>query len=398
MSLTDRLIRRLLPQDGEAHPAELRARLGLLAALVGIIVNLLLAVGKLVTGLLVQSVAIRGDAVNNFSDSISSAIALVSFRMSQKPADRRHPFGHARVEYFASTIVAVLILLIAAVQFRDSVARIRAPGVIPLSPVVFVVLTASILLKVGLYFFYRSLARRIDSQLLMATAVDSLSDVLATAAVLAASCLSPALGFDLDGYLGIAVAGFIAWSGIGILRDTADHTLGTAPPPEFVSRIEAYLSRCEIVLGVHDIIVHAYGPGRNFVTADVEVDARSDLLAAHDRLDNLERNAMLDLGINLSIHMDPIVLDDPETSRLYELTKRTVQGLDPRLSIHDFRVVPGPARTNLIFDVGCPDELKKEDCQLHERIIDALREHDPNWNIVVTVDSSFVARPSTRLR
>lgn len=398
MSLTDRLIRRFLSLDEEARPAQERARLGFLAAVVGIVVNLMLAAGKLVTGLLVHSVAIRGDAVNNFSDSVSSAITLASFRLSQKPADRRHPFGHARVEYFASTIVAVLILLIAVGQFRDSLARIRAPGIILLTPVVLVVLTASILLKIGLYFFYRRLARRIDSQLLAATAVDSLADVLATGAVLVASCLSPALGFDLDGYLGIAVAGFIAWSGIGILRDTADHTLGTAPPPEFVSQIEEYLSRCEIVLGVHDIIVHAYGPGRNFVTADVEVDARIDLLAAHDRLDNLERNAMLDLGIFLSIHMDPIVLDDPETSRLYELTKRTVQELDPRLSIHDFRVVSGPARTNLIFDVSCPDELEKEDCRLHERIIDALREHDPSWNIVVTVDSSFVVRPSTHLR
>ncbi|MDI9471183.1 MAG: cation diffusion facilitator family transporter [Bacillota bacterium] len=398
MTLPDRLIRRLLPANGEAHPAQLRARLGLLAALVGIIVNLLLAAGKLVTGLLVQSVAIRGDAINNFSDSLSAAIALASFRLSQKPADRRHPFGHARVEYFASTIVAVLILLIAVRQFSDSVARIREPSVIPLSPVVFLVLTASILLKVGLYFFYRSLARRIDSQLLAATAVDSLSDVLATGAVLVASCLSPVLGFDLDGYLGIAVAGFIAWSGIGILRDTADHTLGTAPPPELVSQIETYLRRNPIVLGVHDIIVHTYGPGRNFVTADVEVDARSDLLATHNSLDNLERNAMLDLGIQLSIHMDPIVLDDPETSRLYQLTKETVRSLDPRLSIHDFRVVSGPSQTNLIFDVSCPDELENADCQLNERIIRALHEHDPSWNIVVTIDSSYVTRPSTRLR
>lgn len=398
--LGEGLIRRYVANYDAPQQPEVRANYGKLTALVGIVSNVLLFLSKLITGILVGSVAIRGDAINNLSDTLNSIISLVSFRMSRKPADAEHPYGHARVEYFASTIVAVVILYIALQQFLDSVERIRAPQDNPLSPIAIAVLLASILVKLWLYHFNLDIGRRLSSQLIRANAVDSLADVLATSAVLISAVLSPLIDADLDGYMGIAVALFIAWSGIGILRDTADSTVGTPPSAELVERIESYVLAHDGILGVHDLVVHSYGPGRTFATLDVEVDAQNELLAVHELIDNIERNFVLDHNIQLVLHVDPVRRDDPEQTRLYELTKARVARIDERLHVHDFRLVQGPERLNLIFDVACPEDedFVLEDREVRKRIIDDLRSIDPSWNIVVTVESHYLAKPSTKLR
>ncbi len=381
--MTEFLIRRFAAGD---DMEQMRQRCGKLGGVVGILVNLLLSGGKLAAGLLAGSVAITADAVNNLSDAGSSVISLVSFRLAARPADKEHPFGHARIEYVASMIVAGLILLLGVELLRSSVERIITPEETAFSWLTVGVLVFSILMKLWLYHFNITMGRRIGSQLMEATAADSLSDVLATGGVLLSTILSPLLGVPLDGWMGLVVAAFILRSGIGIIREALDKILGEAPTGELVREIEDYVRSYDGVVDCHDLVVHNYGPGRCFASVHAEVPASSDIMASHDVIDNIERDIFRDKNIHLVIHMDPVVVDDADVDRRREQVRQVLAGIGGELSFHDFRMVSGPTHTNMIFDVVAPFGFPLSDEQLCQRIQEGARALDPTLYTVVTVD------------
>ena len=381
--VTEFLIRRFASGGGEES---LREKFGRLGGAVGILVNLLLFAGKFIAGTLAGSVAITADAVNNLSDAGSSVISLVSFRLAARPADKEHPFGHARIEYVASMAVAVLILFLGVELIQTSVERIIAPEETAFSWLTLGVLVFSILMKLWLYRFNLTLGRRIGSQLMEATAANSLSDVLSTAGVLLSALLSPVLGIPLDGWMGLVVAVFILRSGVGIIREALDKILGDAPTGELVREIEDYVRSYDGVVDCHDLVVHNYGPGRCFASVHAEVPASSDIMASHDIIDNIERDILRDKNIHLVIHMDPVVTDDAEVDRLRELVRQVLQEISPELSFHDFRMVSGPTHTNMIFDVVAPYGFFLSDSQLRSRIQEDVRARDASLYTVVTVD------------
>lgn len=388
--MTDFLIRRFIPRWEAAHDPVVRQRYGRLGSIVGILVNLLLSAGKLVAGALARSVAITADGVNNLSDAGSSLVSLVSFRLASRPADEEHPFGHARIEYLSSMAVAVLILLLGVELAQSSLKKIVSPQEISFSWLSVWVLGISILAKLWLFCFARSLARRIDSQLMAASAADSLSDVLATGAVLFSTLFSPLLGFSLDGWMGALVAVFILRSGVGIIREAMDQLLGEAPTGELVAEIESYVRSYEGVVDCHDLVVHSYGPGRCFATVHAEVPASRDIMTSHDIIDNIERDILREKGIHLVIHIDPIVTDDAEVDRHRQLVRQVLSDLGDELTFHDFRMVTGPSHTNLIFDVSAPFRFPLSDGELCRLIQERVKEQEKNLFTVITIDRRAV--------
>lgn len=384
--MTELLIRRFIPRWEAVQDPAVRRQYGRLGSIVGILVNLLLSAGKLLAGFLSGSVAITADGVNNLSDAGSSVISLVSFRLAARPADEEHPFGHARMEYLSSIAVAVLILFLGAELLQSSVKKIFSPEQTVFSWLSVGVLVLSILAKLWLYRFARSLGRRIDSQLMAAAAADSLSDVLATGAVLVSAVLSPFLGFSLDGWMGALVAVFILRAGVGIIREAMDKLLGEAPTRELVAEIEGYVRSYDGVVDCHDLVVHSYGPGRCFATVHAEVPASRDIMASHDIIDNIERDILRDKGIHLVIHMDPIVTDDAEVDRHRRLLGEVLAGIGEELTFHDFRMVPGPSHTNLIFDVSAPFRFPLSDGELCRLIRERVKAREQNLFVVITVD------------
>lgn len=366
-----------------------RQQYGRLSSLVGIVVNLVLFAGKFTVGTLFHSIAMTGDAVNNLSDAGSSVISLASFKLSSKPADKNHPFGHARIEYIASSIVALLILMIGVELIKTSVAKIMAPDAVTFSWLTLAVLAGSILSKLWLYSFNRTLGRRIHSSMMLATAADSLTDVLATGAVLVSMLLSPLLQFQLDGYIGTLVALLILYSGIRILKETLDRILGQGPTAATIQLIDDFIRSYGGVTGLHDLVVHDYGPQRSYASVHVEVDAAVDILESHDLIDNIERDIRERHGISLVIHLDPVIKDDPLVNSLRQLTAQVVSAIDPALTFHDFRVVKGQTHTNLIFDVTAPHQSPGKDEALAAAIQDGLQAANPRLYAVIQIDRSF---------
>ena len=376
--------------EGAAVSLAKRERYGTLSAVIGIGVNLLLFAGKLTAGILSGSVSVRADAVNNLSDAGSSVISLVSFKISAKPADRDHPFGHARIEYVASLIVSVLILLIGVELVKGSVEKLRAPEAPEFRALTVVILGVSILFKLGLALFNYRLGKKIASKVLRATAADSLSDVAATAAVLAATVIAPFLperaGAILDPVMGLLVAVLIFVAGIRVLLDTKNSILGERPDPAIVDTITSVMNEYPDVLGVHDLVIHSYGAGHILASVHAEVDGKKDIFASHDTVDLIERRLRAEYGISCSIHLDPIVVDDADTNEWRERLAALAAGLDPRLKIHDFRMVPGTTHTNLIFDLTVPFELRLSDSEIKAKMADAIAAEAPNYFAVITVD------------
>lgn len=388
--MTDFLVRHFVKNHQDIRDAGVRERYGKLCSLTGMTVNVFLFAIKLAAGTLSGSVSITADAFNNLSDAASSVVSLIGFKWSNKPADREHPFGHARIEYIVSSVVAVFILLMAAELLKTALEKISNP-----SPVLFGwpaagILAFSIAAKLWLFLFNRNLGKRVNSPLMLATAADSLSDVMATSAVLLSSAVSPLIGFELDGYMGVAVAAFIAVSGIKILKQTIDSILGQAPPHELVETIERYIKNYDGVMGLHDLVTHEYGPNRCFASVHVEVDADVDILISHDLVDNIERDIKGDYGIHLVIHMDPIVMNDPFVVRLRQLTEQVVYCVDDTLTMHDFRVVRGATQSKLIFDVVVPYHCKKSEGKVVSEICERIRGEDHNLSAIVTVDRSYI--------
>ena len=384
------LLCRLFVKDREniKSPAVRRAY-GTLASIVGIIVNVILAAGKISVGLLFGAISLAGDGINNLSDAGSQIISLISFKMAAKPADRDHPFGHARIEYVASMIVSFFIMLVGWNLFRESIDKIFDASVVTDDSNVWLmvaVLAVSIAFKLWLVLFNRRIAKKIDSAVMRATAADSLSDAGASAAVLAAMLILKFTGVDIDGYMGVAVAIVIFIAGIKILNDTKNSILGEAPSDDVVEGIKAIVAEFPDALGIHDMVIHSYGPGRFVANLHVEVDGTKDIFESHDMIDMIEKRLSEELDVQSNIHMDPIVVDDEEVNNMRAFVSERVKLVDERLTIHDFRFVRGKTHTNLLFDISAPFELKLTEAEIKDAVQERIAEIKPDHFIVVNVD------------
>lgn len=384
--MTDLLPRLFIRDYQNSGDPAVRSAYGKLAGIVGIVCNVLLFAAKLIIGLISGSVSITADAVNNLSDASGSVVTLLGFKLAEKPADKDHPYGHARMEYLSGLTVAVLILLIGLELAKSSFHKILHPSPVQFSTALVVVLDISILVKIWLAHFNRRLGRRIDSETLTATAADSRNDVLATAAVLLACVVSKLTNWAIDGYAGFLVALFILWSGMGIIKDTVDPLLGEAPNPDLVRMVGREIGGYDKVLGLHDLMVHDYGPGRRFASVHVEMDSREDPLVCHEIIDGIERDFLEKHNIHLVVHYDPLVMDDEELNHMRALVEEAVQGIDPRFSLHDFRMVRGPSHTNLIFDLAIPYEADGERDEILKKIDECVQFEDSKYHAVVTFD------------
>ncbi len=387
--MTEFLLRRFVRGYPDVSRPESRTACGNMAGAVGIVCNLLLCGFKFLAGIVTGSVAISADAVNNLSDASSSIITLLGFRMSAKPADAEHPYGHGRTEYLSGLAVSVMILLIGLELVKSSVEKILHPAPIEAGVLPVVILSVSILVKLWMAAFNRKLGRLIASPALEATAADSRNDVISTGAVLAATLLQMAFHWQLDGWMGLAVALFILYSGWGLVKDAIAPLLGQAPDPELVAHILEVTREYPGVLGIHDLIVHDYGPGRRFASLHVEMDAAGDVLRSHDVIDQIERRFLEQDGLHVIIHYDPIVTGDGQTAYARDYLARAVKSIDPRLTIHDLRMVPGHTHTNLIFDLVVPHDFEMPVCRLKAEVAALAKKENPHWECVMTVENSY---------
>ncbi len=386
--MTELLLRLFVKNHTNVKDPGVRTAYGKLAGAVGILCNLLLFAGKLLVGTLSGSVSVTADAVNNLSDASSSVVTLIGFKLASRPADAEHPYGHARMEYLSGLAVAAMILIIGVELVKSSFDKIMHPSPVDFSPVIVIVLVASILLKLWMALFNRRLGQKIDSAALCATAADSRNDVIATLAVLAACIIGRLTGLRVDGYMGLLVALFIIWSGIGIAKDTIDPLLGKAPDEALVHAIADTLTSHVNILGIHDLIVHDYGPGRRFASVHAEIDHRMDPLIAHELIDEIERQVARELHVELVIHYDPIVIDDPEVTHVRQRLVDIIHAIDPRLSIHDFRMVSGPHHANVIFDMVVPPDLAGKEDTLCQTIETQLADSRKTYHAIITFDTA----------
>ena len=382
------LLKWFVPGYEEKDDPRVRSAVGSLSGGVGICANLLLFAAKLAAGLLTGSVSITADAMNNLSDASGSILTLVGFRLAGKPADAHHPYGHARFEYLSGLGVAVLILLMGYELVRSSVAKILHPEELAFSAVAIAILVLSIGVKLWMYRFNRKLGKHIGSTALLAAAADSRNDCVATLAVLTATLVEGMTDIRVDGWMGLAVAAFILKSGWDLARDTVSPLLGEGADPELRQKIEEYVRSKPYVLGYHDLMVHDYGPGRQYASLHVEMDHREDPLTCHERIDDMEFECRRNLGIHLVIHYDPVVTNDPELTRLKECCTMLLRCRDPRLTLHDFRMVPGRYHMNLVFDVVLPWDLRGQEESIRLEIEEFLnRETNRAYHIRITFDA-----------
>ena len=372
-------------EDANNNP-KYREAVGAKASVVGIILNVLLCTGKAGIGVLSGSVSIVADALNNLSDAASNIISLLGFKLAAKPADAGHPYGHGRYEYLASLMVAVIVMLVGVELAKGSLDKLLNPAPVEFSAALVAVLLLSIAVKSWMCVFNRKVGKAIDSGTLEAASVDSRNDVLTTGAVLMAAVISELTGFDLDGWMGLAVACFILWSGVGLIRDTIDPLLGKPASPELAHMIEEKAKSYPGILGVHDLMVHDYGPGRIFASLHAEVPAETDVLKSHEVIDSIEEDFRKNDNLNVVIHLDPIVTTDPDVTELRKEIAQFVSALDNRMSIHDLRIVPGDNRTNVIFDILEPYGVEIPEQDLVSKVTTAVAAKHPGHHCVITVD------------
>ncbi len=383
-----RLLIRLFVKGDDPQDPTFRSACGKMAGFVGIVCNLILFAIKLLAGILSGSVSVTADAMNNLSDASGSLVTLLGFKLAEKPADSDHPYGHARMEYLTGLIVSAMILLIGFELAKTAVTKIFHPEPTAFSWLTVAILAVSIAVKLWLSGFCRKLAKTIRSTALEATAADSRNDVLSTLAVLISGLLSLFFHWQIDGYVGLAVALFILYSGIGIAKETIDPLLGATPDPELVTMIGEKILSHEKVLGIHDLIVHDYGPGRRFASVHVEMDSREDPILCHDIIDDIEREFQTQHHLHLVIHYDPLITDNEELNRMKLLVEQQVHAIDSRLSIHDFRMVAGPGHTNLIFDLVLPFELEVKKDELKSQIDRRIQFEGKQYYTVITFDQA----------
>ncbi len=376
-------------RDNISDP-QVRRRYGVLCGFVGIFLNLLLFAGKFLAGSISGSIAITADAFNNLSDAGSSVITLIGFRMAGQRPDPDHPFGHGRIEYIAGLLVSVAILFMGFELLKSSVLKILHPVEPAFSPLILGILAASILVKCYMSFYNRRLGQRLGSATLKATSTDSLSDSIATAVVLASTLISHFTGVQLDGFGGVLVGLFVCYAGYCAARDTISPLLGQAPDPAFVEQVNRIVLSYEEVIGVHDLIVHNYGPGRVLISLHAEVPADGDLISLHEIIDEIEHRLRDTLNCSAVIHMDPVLLGDRETDQLHERVDSCLLSIDPRLSTHDFRLVRCGSYTNVFFDISAPFDLTMSDEELSQRVKQMLQEESPGYVGVIDVDRALV--------
>ena len=390
--MTSLLIRLFIKNHSQTENQQVRQKYGLLGGIVGIVCNVALFLAKLVAGLLTASISITADALNNLSDAGSSIVTLIGFKMSGKPADDEHPFGHGRMEYISGFIVSVAIILVGIELIRSSIDKIIHPEEVTFSILSVVILLVSIGVKLWMGLFNRKLGKMIDYAALKATAMDSISDVVTTSTVLLGILVSVLTGFSIDGYAGVIVAIFILYTGFMTAKDTLNLLLGEAPDVKFVQEIEKEVLSYEDVVGVHDLIVHNYGPGRSVISLHAEVPCHIDILKIHDTIDTIERDLKKKFGCDCVIHMDPIVTDDQKINEVHGKMETLVKLIDPSITIHDFRMVEGPTHTNLIFDVVVPHKFRLSDEQVVEAVRYAAQTLDKTYEVVINVDKTYVYR------
>lgn len=391
--MTKLLIRWFVKDYENVQDLKVRSGYGKMAGWVGIFCNVLLFLSKFLIGMISGSVSISADAINNLSDASSNIISLLGFKMGSKPADKDHPYGHARYEYLAGLLVAVLIMVIGEELLSTSVQKARNPEPVQFSWLMVGILVGSILVKLWMAVFNRKVGKTISSETLIATAADSRNDVISTGAVLIAAIVSHYTSLNLDGWMGILVALFIIYSGFGLVKDTLDPLLGKAPDPALVDMIQKKIMSYDGVLGTHDLMVHDYGPGRLFASVHVEMAAEEDVLKCHDIIDNIEKDFLENDNLNMIIHYDPIVTSDEVVGDLRKWLSKQVKTIDEELTIHDLRMVPGISHTNMIFDCVVPYEFHLTDKEVKERIQQLVSEEYPGYQCVITVDKSYAAIP-----
>lgn len=384
--MTELLLRLFVKDYQNSNVPVVRSAIGKLAGVVGILCNVFLFLGKLIVGWISGSVSIVADAVNNLSDASSSVVTLLGFRMAQKPADAEHPYGHARYEYLSGLVVAALILFIGFELAKSSVDKIIHPVSIDFTLITLAVLLGSIAVKIWMALFFGSLAKRIGSTTLRATSADSRNDVIASAAVLLGCAVEHFTGLHVDGFIGLAVALFILYSGVSIAKETISPLLGKQADKDLLNRLGMLVRSHEKVLGIHDLLVHDYGPGQCFATVHVEMNAAEDPLLCHDIIDEIECEALSKLNVHLVIHYDPMVMNDAEWNEMRAIVEEIVRDIDPVLSIHDFRIVRGACLSKLVFDVAVP--YAKCEChkELATQINKALLIRKKDYVTVIRID------------
>lgn len=389
--MTSFLIRLFIRRREDVQDACVRLSYGNLAGITGIVCNVLLFAIKFFTGLFTGSISITADAVNNLSDASSGVITLLGFKLAGKPADPEHPYGHARMEYLAGLVVSFVILLIGVQLAGESVQKILHPAAATFGIVPAVMLVFSILVKLWMAGFYRSIGKKIDSTTLLAASADSRNDVISTGAVLLALLISAWTDLDLDGWMGMAVALFILYSGIGLIKDTLDPLLGRAPSEDLTQRVEEKILSYEGILGTHDLMVHDYGPGQCFASVHVEMSAEMNVMRSHDIIDTIERDFHEQDHIHLVIHYDPIETGSEAVGTMRQWVTERVHAVSPLLSIHDFRMVKGELHTNLIFDVAAPSSYESTDAEIKQQIQRSVQENanGETYYCVITVDRSY---------
>lgn len=384
--MTDLILRIFVRDHKNTEDPAVRDKCGRVAGAVGIVTNFLLFLMKIIVGTVFHSVSVTADAVNNLTDSGSSVVTLIGFKMASKPADEKHPFGHARIEYLSGVIVSFIVIFLGLQLGMSSIEKILTPEENALTPVALVVLVISILAKLWQCLFYRKVGRMIKSESVEATSKDSRNDVIATSVVLLGAVITMLIGVNLDGYMGAAVALFIVFSGVQLTISTADPLLGQAPEGELVQTITEKMLSYPGIIGMHDLAVHNYGVGRCFASAHCEVDAKNDILVSHDLIDNIERDFSRDLGIHMVIHLDPVIVGDARTDALHCKVQSLVTALYPTVTIHDFRVIWGVTHSNIVFDAAVPFAVKDSDAVITKKLESEIQKLDPDYRTVVTID------------
>ncbi len=388
--MTKFLIKLFVKNNADVTDPAVRGRYASLAAFTGIVLNLLLFAGKLTAGLLAASVAVVADAFNNMSDAGSAVVTLIGFRLALKPVDKGHPLGHGRLEYIAGFIVDLLIILVGAELFKSSFEKILSPSLPSVSVLTYALLSAAILVKLWLFFFYRKIGKLIDSSAIQASAFDSLSDTAATALVLISALVSKFTGLAIDGWAGILVASFILFTGFKAAKETIDLLLGTPPKPEFIEEIRNFVKGYPEVAGIHDLIVHDYGPGRKFISFHAEVPADSDINYAHDVIDCVERDMNEKFGCIVTIHLDPIEMNDARVQEMKKLAEESAAEIDPAFTIHDFRMTSGGKHVNMIFDLQVPSDSKMPTEEAAKRVAERISEKNPDCYAVIKAEHPFI--------
>lgn len=384
------LLIKLFIKDNDVSNLETRGKYGMLSSATGIVVNILLSIVKLVIGIIANSISIISDALNNITDVGSSVVTMIGFKISQKKIDKDHPWGHGRMEYITAFIVDIIILMVGFELLKSSIDKIIHPELPAVNNVTIIILVIAVLTKLWLFLFYKKIAKTIDSNAIKGNAYDSISDSISTLVVLISAVLAKLCGISIDGYASLIVSVFILFTGYNAIKETVDLLLGMKPDPEFIKDIEEEAKKYDMISGIHDIMVHDYGPGRKIVSFHAEVPADGDICKVHDIIDQMEQDLFEKFNCITTIHMDPIVVDNKEINDMRDFTEKIVKELNPEFSIHDFRMTDGGKRINLIFDLVVPRDKEYDKEEIIKNVQQKIHEKDKKYFAVIKVETSYI--------